>query len=316
MIIVPTRVCNTNKCNYCNVYKKDFDYLFFDEINYVDFCDKIVFLSEKNWDNNIRFFWWEPFLKFEIIKNIINELSKKNKKFNFVINTNLSLIRDEYLDYIKENNIKLIISCNWNIKSHTTTRLCDIKSTILLYKNIKQVINHNINYQINILTTPDTVEELYKNFIFLNKKIWINNFNLLPVNYKGWNEFSINIFRQELELIKKDIINKKLNIDFINKNINNNVNLFNSEIVIDSDWNIYPNMVIMEDFFQKYKNKILISNINKKLEDIKNDFDIVDNSSYQIYEIFINKIINNKFDTIIKNDNIVSEIFWDFLKQI
>jgi len=72
----------------------------------------------------------------------------------------------------------------------------------------------------------------------------------------------------------------------------------------------------MEDFFQKYKNKILISNINKKLEDIKNDFDIVDNSSYQIYEIFINKIINNKFDTIIKNDNIVSEIFWDFLKQI
>jgi hypothetical protein len=56
MILVPTRVCNTNKCSYCNVYKKDFDYKYFDNIDYENFCDKIIFLSEKFDDYNIRFF--------------------------------------------------------------------------------------------------------------------------------------------------------------------------------------------------------------------------------------------------------------------
>ncbi|MBT3726289.1 hypothetical protein HOG21_00895 [bacterium] len=51
-------------------------------------------------------------MKFKIIKNIINSLKAKNSKFNYIINTNLSLLKNEHLDFLKNNNTKLIISCN------------------------------------------------------------------------------------------------------------------------------------------------------------------------------------------------------------
>ena len=310
MILVPTRVCN-NKCNYCWVYKNDFSIKYFDNFGLDDFFEKLLYISSITDDQKIRFFWWESFLKFDIIKKII-----KKEYFNYSINTNLSLINNDKLKFIKKNNVKLIFSCNWRLKSHLKTRWNNIKETLKLYKNIKIITKNYNNYQINFVTTPENVDNLYNNLFFINKKLWWKIINFLPVLYNGWNKNSLKILKKELEIVKKNIKNKKLNLNFINKEVNNNVWLFNNEILIDSDWNIYPSMVVMEKFFQDKKNKILITNIEKSLDLIKEDFKNWENKDYKIYNAYINKTINKKFDQILVNDKIVSEIFKDFFNSI
>jgi len=314
MILVPTRICNTNKCSYCWVFKNDFEDLFFSEKNIENIENKIEIIAEKTNDYNIRFFWWEPFLKFWIIKKIIEKLDKK--KYNFIINTNLSLIKDEYLKFLKENDIKLIISCNWDLYSHSTTRNLESDKILLLYENIKKVIDFWIYYQINIVTTPKIVDRLYKNFYFIYNNLWGKIFNLLPVNYNWWDLKWLKEFENQLDKLKSDINNKKLYIKFINKDVNNNVWLFNSEIVIDSNWKVYPSMVILESFFNEEKTKIQISDFYKEIKDIKDDFLFYENENQKIYEKYINKILNKRFEDIIENDKESSRIFSNFLNQI
>lgn len=314
MIIVPTRICNTDKCSYCWVLKKDFENKYFKNLNINDFKEKIKLLSRKTWDYNLRFFWWEPFLKFPTIKEIIKILNKE--KYNFTINTNLSLIKEEYIPFLKENNIKLIISCNWDLYSHCLTRNLEKDKTIILYENIKKIVKYWIDYQINIVTTPKIVDRLHKNFNFIYNKLWWKIFNLLPVNYNWWTNKWLEIFKEQLELIEKDIKLNKLKINFINKEISNEVSLFNSEIVIDSDWKVYPSMVILETFFEKEKEKIQITDFNKNITEITSDLKYYEKDNHKIYDNFINKVLNKKFEDIIENDNRSSEIFSDFLKKI
>lgn len=314
MIIVPTRICNTDKCWYCWVLKKDFENKYFKNFNVNNFKEKIELLSQKTWDYNLRFFWWEPFLKFPIIKNIITNLDKN--KYNFIINTNLSLIKKEYLEFLKENNIKLIISCNWDLYSHCLTRNLEKDKTIILYQNIKKIVDYQIDYQINIVTTPKIVNRLHKNFTFIYNKLWWKVFNLLPVNYNWWTDEWLIEFEKQLKLIETDIKSNKLKIDFINKNVDNDVSLFNSEVVIDSDWKVYPSMVILETFFEKEKEKIQISDFNKTLVEINKDLEYYEKDNHKIYDNFINKVLNKKFEDIIENDNRSSQIFSEFLKEI
>lgn len=314
MIIIPTRVCNTNKCSYCWILKKDFEHNFFNNYQNYDFEEKIKLCCEKNQDYEIRFFWWEPFIKIDIIKQIIIKLN--NNKYRFVINTNLSLLNEEDILFLKKFNVKIITSCNWYLSSHIITRNSNKKNTILLYKNIKKIIQEWLICQINIVTTPKSVNKLSENIFFINKILWWKLINLLPVNYTWWDNEAILEFKKQLNIIEKDIKSKKLNIDLINKKINNNIALFNSELVIDSDWKLYPSMVILEKFFDKYKNKILISDFTKDIITFKNELNNYNLTDNEIYELYINKIINNSFSKILENDKQISKIFSDFLMQI
>ena len=313
MIIVPTRVCNTNNCNYCWVYKKDFEIKYFNNFDLSDFYEKLQILSEKTNDFELRFFWWEAFLKFKTIQNIIDFIKTKTNKYSFVINTNLTIIDEEKLKYIKDNNIKLIISCNWKINDHSITRWITIKQTLDLYKNIKLITSYNINHQINIVVDNNTSKNLKENLYFIQDELWWKNINLLPVNYNWWDENWLSDLEKSFDDLLVDIKNNKLKIHFINKDIDNQVLLFNSEFVIDSDWNIYPSMVILETFFNEQKKKILISNMTKNIIDFINDLNYFSVEDNYIYSKFINKFLENEFKSIIDNDYRSSELFHNFL---
>lgn len=318
MIIVPTRVCNTNKCNYCGVYKKDFDKLFFSDFGLSDFFDKISLISEKTNDYELRFFWWEPFIKFDIIEKIISYFNEKTKDYNFTINTNLSLINEKQIKFIKENNIKLIISCNWDVETHSKTRWISKLETFKLYENIKKITKNHINHQINIVVNSENAKILAENILFIENDLWVKNINLLPVNYNKnwWNENWLRDLEYSFEKIYNNLKSNKSKIHFINKGISNDVALFNSEIVIDSDWKIYPSMVILEAFFLDEKDKILISDLDKSIDKIVDDFENYSNENNKIYSFFINKVLKSKFPVIMENDNKASSLFHTFLEKI
>lgn len=316
MIIVPTRVCNTDNCNYCWVYKKDFHEKYFNSFDIEDFYEKIKILASKSNDYELRFFWWEPMIRFDIIKKIVNYIKEKDSKFKFTINTNLTLLDEEKIDFVKKNNIKLIISCNWKLKNHSETRWISIKETIELYKNIKKITSNNIKNQINIVVNNENSKELVENLEFIEKYLWWKNINLLPVNYNWWNEKWLKEFEISLNNLENKIKNKETNIIFINKEINNKVPLFNNEFVIDSDWKVYPNMVILEGFFNYEKEKILITNISKNIEIFKSDVNFFDNENNILFNNFINNFLKKTFTNIIENDFKSSEIFHNFLMKI
>ena len=313
MIIIPTRVCNTSKCNYCGVYKNDFNLKYFLNLDLKDFKKKIEFLYKKLNNNNLRFFGWEPFLKFDFIKKIIEACWNK---YNYIINTNLSLLNSNNLEFVKNNNVSLIVSCNWKINDHILTRGVSIEETKLLFKNIKTITKNNINLQVNLVTTNETVNNLKDNICFIVNELWVKLINLLPVYFTWWQEDKIIIFEKQLELLRKNILNWELKFTFLNKNINNSVQLFNSEFLIDSDWKIYPSMVVMEDFFKTKRKKIEVSDMNKTLLSIKEDFKYYDNTDHNIYSAFINKVLDTSFTKIKVNDYKISKIFWDFLNNI
>lgn len=316
MIIVLTRVCNTDNCNYCWVYKKDFDEKYFNNFEIDDFYKKIKILAIKSNDYELRFFGWEPLIRFDIIKKIVNYIKEKDEKFRFTINTNLTLINEEKINFIKENNIKLIISCNWKLKNHSESRWISIKETIFLYKNIKKITSNNIENQINIVVNNENSKNILENLEFIEKYLWWKNINLLPVNYNWWNEKWLNDFKISLEILETKIKNKEIKINFINKKINNKVPLFNNEFVIDSDWKVYPNMVILEEFFNNEKEKILISNMNKNMLIFENDLNFFDDENNKIFNEFINIFLKKTFTSIIENDFKSSEIFHNFLMKI
>lgn len=316
MIIVPTRVCNTDNCNYCWVYKKDFHEKYFNSFDIEDFYEKIKILASKSNDYELRFFWWEPMIRFDIIKKIVNYIKEKDSKFKFTINTNLTLLDEEKIDFVNKNNIKLIISCNWKLKNHSKTRWINIKETIELYKNIKKITSNNIKNQINIVVNNENSKNLVENLEFIEKYLWWKNINLLPVNYNWWNEKWLKEFEISLNNLENKIKNKEINIKFINKEINNKVPLFNNEFVIDSDWKVYPNMVILESFFNDEKEKILITNISKNIEIFKSDVNFFDNENNILFNNFINNFLKKTFTNIIENDFKSSEIFHNFLMKI
>lgn len=313
MIIVPTRVCNTNNCNYCSVYKSDFNIKYFDNFELEDFLKKIEIISNKTNDFELRFFWWEAFLKFKVIQKIIDYIKNVSGKYTFVINTNLTILDEEKLNYIKNNNIKLIISCNWKINDHSNTRWVTIKQTLDLYKNIKLIISYEINHQINIVVDNNTSKNLKENLFFIQNELWWKNINLLPVNYNWWTEEWLFYLEKSFDELLVEIKNGNFYSNFINKSIDNQVLLFNSEFVIDSDWKVYPSMVILETFFENEKKKIFISDLNKNIIDFNNDLNYFSIDDNKLYSKFINRFLENHFKYIIVNDYKSSELFHNFL---
>lgn len=316
MIIVPTRLCNTNSCTYCSVYKKDFDKRYFKDIDLEDFYKKIIILSGKSNDYEIRFFWWEPFLEFDTIKKIILFIKWQTDTYHFVINTNLTLLDEKKLQFIKENNVKLIISCNGKITSHKDSRGISIKSTLDLYKNIRNITKNNISHQINIVVDSNNAKNLKENLFFIQNYLEAKNINLLPVNFNVWSNNGLEDLKKSFDEIIWEYKKWALSLHFINKEVQNEVLLFNSEIVIDSDWKAYPSMVILESFFQEVKMKILLTDLWKKYEEVTIDLENYFKDNSKIYSLFINKFLEKKFKDTIANDYISSELFHDFLIHI
>lgn len=149
------------------MHKKDFDYRYFTDCNLDELYDRVFFLSSHLDDFNLRFFGGEPFLQFDTVKKIISRLNQKTDAFHFTINTNLMILDEEKLQFIKDAHVKLIVSCNGDTATHSKSRGISIKETLRLYENIRKVTSNNIDHQINIVVQNENARFLEKNISFI-----------------------------------------------------------------------------------------------------------------------------------------------------
>jgi len=124
-IMIITLRCN-HKCKYCHaaaapmtakeldmteeIAKKTIDTMFFSTSPEI----------------TIEFQWWEPLVNWSVIKYSVEYANKKAKelwkKVNFCLVTNLSLMTEDKLEYLLENEVDISTSLDWTEEVHNYNR--------------------------------------------------------------------------------------------------------------------------------------------------------------------------------------------------
>ena len=123
-IFVVTNICNTS-CVYCQA--KSHNSLNHGKMT-PDIAKKAVdIVMQCPTDKvDIEFQGGEPLINFEVIKYIVQYARetalKKNKYVSFSLVSNLTLINDEIIDFLKENNISISTSLDGDEQLHNSNR--------------------------------------------------------------------------------------------------------------------------------------------------------------------------------------------------
>jgi sulfatase maturation enzyme AslB (radical SAM superfamily) len=173
-----TEICNLN-CEYCYVELKKNEV---DGIKVPEFTQRVNLLEY----DSIKFFWWEPLLKWKEIVQIIEIVFEKNKRIRFSLITNGLLLSKEKLQFVREHNASVTISLHENSFKKTLSR--EFLSMLYPFKNVVGFI---------ILFSYKNPEIASKVF-FLLASAGFTNFSLSPLANIFWNEKTFEILRQTL----------------------------------------------------------------------------------------------------------------------
>ena len=142
--------------------------------------------EKNNFDiDKVKFFWWEPLLKQNYIKYIVNNFPKKYNPW-FYTTTNSTLLNDDFITFIKDNNFKLTFSIDWNAKTTSENRLL-INGENLSEKIISNTKKYKDYIRVNQVTTSKNSSNFFKNFKFIYD-LWVREFNFLPEYYREWSK--------------------------------------------------------------------------------------------------------------------------------
>jgi len=207
MRVALTTFCNC-RCPYCYVEKTNE----FAKLNTLQSAISLL-VESKGKKKLLVLYGGEPLFTFERAKKIIlfaKKLAHTNKKriiISFV--TNMTVLKEEHLQFLKANDVHLIVSAI-GIKEHhdkfrifkngTGTYDTIIKKVPIIWKFYEK---ENTGVCFNIF--PDTVKFMYKNFKHLFN-LGFRNFNLeIVIGYKPWKKYTNYYFATNLKKILNDL---------------------------------------------------------------------------------------------------------------
>ena len=308
LILFITNKCNL-RCFYCPVEKNKQSMSLAVAKKSIDF-----YLKQPGKKKHIRFFGGEPFLEFELVKQVIKYAKKeaKSKRINltFDITSNGTLLDKNKIDFIGTNKeVGLIISLDGKENDQLKNRQNPknkINSSQLIRKFLPDLLKLK-NLTINMVIAPNQVNNFYSNFVFL-VKIGFKNFNFLPAYYIFWPEKSLRILNSQFIKIAKLIMLlnlKNRGIKIKNMVLKSDTPLFNEGLVVGYNGDLYLNNLVFSKFFSKLKDKFKIGNIKDlgKFKSIKS-FD-----QMEIIEKYLDK-------SLYKSTLAVDDILSDFVKEL
>lgn len=181
-----TRLCNLN-CEYCYVDLEKREEWF--ELQ--KFTERVNLLDY----DHIKFFGWEPLLKWKEIQEIIKMLEWKNKKFTIV--TNGLLLDKKKLVFCLQNQVEIVISMHF-------------KSIKQILPKVQDFVFANKILGFSFIFEDIRLQYPYKIILYL-EKIGFTNFILTPEVYGNWNEKNLQKLEWELEkFFEMKIQNPKL----------------------------------------------------------------------------------------------------------
>jgi hypothetical protein len=257
--------------------------------------------------NKVKFFGWEPLLKKNEIKNIVQKFPKVYDP-KYFITTNTLLVDDNFIVFCKKNKINLTFSIDWSKKTNLQNRLTgkNKKLSNLLIENTKKYSDF---IRINQVITSNNSNNFFNNFNFIYD-LWVRKFNFLPEYYKEWTKtWLLNLQRWFDEILK--FYQKWNKFELINLENYSKTSFFNLGLVIDFDWKIYATNLILSWIFEKYKNELVIWSVFDGLS-----VNIKDNNFISWYIKKVNKIIEKEYSNkILKSVNYVDLILNNFCNK-
>lgn len=133
LFLILTEACNL-RCKYC-VYSEYYPGLkgYSDKEMSVDTAikavDKYMEIHNQKVERGlytspkISFYGGEPFLKFDIIKTVVNYCKQKNYNVSFFATTNGTILNDDMVNFVIDNNINLAFSLDGNKENHDRNRV-------------------------------------------------------------------------------------------------------------------------------------------------------------------------------------------------
>lgn len=124
-IFVVTLRCDTS-CRYCQVSRVSADKRKYDMSR--ETADRALGLAFRSPGRELKFEFQggEPLLNFELVKYIVEEAERRNlladKEIQFVVTTNLSLITDEILTFLREHSVFVSTSLDGPPHIHNANR--------------------------------------------------------------------------------------------------------------------------------------------------------------------------------------------------
>jgi sulfatase maturation enzyme AslB (radical SAM superfamily) len=318
VVIVPTRFCNTDSCTYCHVRTRDFDTNVFTGFRDGDgISEKILALSEASGDSEIRFFGGEPLLRKEAVIRMVEALSRRSDRLGFSVNTNLLLADAAFFEFCRKYGVRLIVSCNGDAFSHSLSRGIPMEATAQLYGKIRDMVGYGIEHQINLVFQPETADRFEKNVRFV-AELGAKNINLLPASYvEGWKPSHVEALREGFGSVERALASGELALTFENLRSSDAVHLFKSELVVDSDGNVYPNMVVMEEFFQDRRDKVKIASIAEDVEPaLREKVAFYYGENAGIYDAYVNRFLEGEFSGTLPEEYPVRNAFNEFLERV
>lgn len=141
----------------------------------------------------IGFFGGEPTLMWdEIIVPLVNYAKENNIECNWSMTSNCSLLDKEKVDFLKENNIGLLLSMDGNKLSQNINRPCKnktIDSFDVVEKNLPYIVENFPNTTFRGTITADTSSYLFDNIMYAASKGFNNCFFIIN-EFENWDKQS------------------------------------------------------------------------------------------------------------------------------
>ena len=252
LILIFTYKCNLN-CVYCPIFKKK-DFIEKETaLKAIDlYCDYLGSAQGK-----IKIFGGEPFLKKDLLLEIINYIRKKNPEIQIELTTNGILLENAILNYFKKQKFNLSISLDGDKKTQLLNRS---GTSPLGYEKILNFIkNSPLQITVNMVICPNTVNIFFQNFLYLYNS-GVRKFNFLPAAYLFWSQKKLELLEQQFELISFFLQNHP-EIYIKNVDIDNDLFFFNTGIVVDTNGDIFFTNAVMVKELQKIKQNLKIANV-------------------------------------------------------
>ena len=196
-------------CNLCCTYcyegkKKNLSYMTLDTFEEIlDF----IMLNKREEDDVVymTFLGGEPLLNRELLFNAIEMIDTefKNKiKFRYSITTNATLLDDESIEFLINNNFNLSISVDGDEETHNLNRRSTNGANLypLVTNNIKKLLDKSAIFNIRMTITANNVHKFFHNIKYFYE-MGIDQIYIGCDFFAEWDENTLKVFDTQLDLI-------------------------------------------------------------------------------------------------------------------
>ena len=210
-----TDSCNL-ACTYCFVEQQPHFMSLDTAKKCVDFLAENIKKNPRYNKGTLNYFGGEPTLMWDEIIVPITEYIKKiyGDMISLGITTNGTLLNKERIDFLSNNKINVLLSCDGGPKAQNMNRPCrnGQNSFDLVEKNIPYLLEKYPNITLRSTISTDSVDEVFNNYIFGIEKGFKSHF-MMPNIRGNWSEDQLKRLNKQVELIyghifKQFIFNK------------------------------------------------------------------------------------------------------------